>query len=283
MKRILDFRVIRRLNVAVVYSVVLFVSTHAFAIDDKDKVSVEAADSLMKSGQAGQAADQYYAAYKANPHGKDAALLLIKTGRALDIAKLKFYEEADGKCYLGKKSERQARPECFEAAVADLNRRFGDGAFTYHGDTVQFAYNATHFKKVLDDFPGSPYEDEAKLMMLRGDNLVSDDPDEPIRKVQAWLDAYPKSAFRSKGLLLLGRLHADAFIVMKSGGIVLVNGKVDKEGISMERSKHQQQGMAAFQEVFDKYSSSPEAGPARKEYELLKNGQDDGIYYGVSY
>lgn len=241
------------------------------------------ADSLMKSGQAGQAAEQYYAAYKANPRGKDAALLLIKTGRALDAAKLKFYEEADGRCYLGKKSERQARPECFEAAVADLNRRFGEGSFSYHGDQVQFSYNATHFRRVLDEFPGSPYEDEARLMLLRGNALLADDPDTPIRRVQEWIDTFPKSAFRPKALLLLGRLHADAFVALKSGGFVLINGKVDSEGTSMERSKHQAKGLWAFQEVFEKYSSSPEAAAARKEHGILKAGQDDGIFYGVSY
>jgi len=271
----------RPLNAAVFIVIALFLSTRSSSAEDK--VSMEAADSLMKSGQAGQAAEQYYAAYKANPRGKDAALSLIKTGRALDAAKLKFYEEADGKCYLGKKSERQARPECFEASVSDLNRRFGEGSFTYHGDTVQFAYNATHFKKVLDEFPGSPYEDEARLMLLRGDALYADDPDTPIKKVDDWLEAFPKSTSRPKALLLLGRLHADAFITLKSGGIVLINGKVDSQGVAMERSKHQQKGLVAFQEVFEKYSSSPEAAPARKEYELLKNGQDDGISYGISY
>lgn len=248
-----------------------------------DQISMKAADALMKSGQAGRAAEQYYAAYRANPRGKDAALYLIKTGRALDIAKLKFYEEADGRCYLGKKSERQARPECFEAAVADLNRRFGPGAFSYHGDQVQFSYNATHFRKVLDEFPGCPYEDEARLMLLRGSALLSDDPDTPIRRVQEWLDFYPKSSFRSKGLLLLGRLHADAFVVLKKGGFVLINGRVDAEGTSRERSKHQDKGLAAFQEVFQKYSSSPEAAPARREYEILKSGRDDGTFYGISY
>src|SRR3990167_6262562 len=94
---------------------VVILSTPAYPAEEK--ISMEAADSLMKSGQAGRAAEQYYAAYQANPRGKEATLALIKTGRALDAAKLKFYEEADGRCYLGKKSERQARPECFEAAV----------------------------------------------------------------------------------------------------------------------------------------------------------------------
>lgn len=264
-----------------VFLFLLFFSPSTFA--GAPETSMEGIDSLMKSGQAGQAAEQYYAAYRANPRGKDAALYLIKTGRALDVAKLKFYEEADGKCYLGKKSERQARPECFEAYVSDLNRRFGEGSFTYHGDQVQFAYNATHFRKVLDEFPGSPYEDEARLMLLRGSALLSDDPDVPIRKVEEWLANYPQSAHRPKALLLLGRLHADAFVTLKSGGFVLINGKVDQAGTSMERSKHQSKGLAAFQEVFEKYGSSTEAGPARKEYSILKEGRDDGIFYGVSY
>ena len=260
---------------------VVILSTPAYPAEEK--ISMEAADSLMKSGQAGRAAEQYYAAYRANPRDKEAALSLIKTGRALDAAKLKFYEEADGRCYLGKKSERQARPECFEAAVADLNRRFGSDAFSYHGDQVQFSYNATHFRKVLDEFPGSPYEDEARLMILRGSALLSDDPDSPIRKVDEWLAAYPKSNFRPKGLLLLGRLHADAFVALKSGGFVLINGKVDQELAAEERSKHQVKGLAAFQEVFEKYSSSPEASPARRESDLLKAGKDDGVFYGISY
>jgi hypothetical protein len=245
--------------------------------------SQEGTESIIKSGQAGQEADQYYSAYKANPRGKDAAANLIKTARALDAAKLRFYEEADGRCYLGKKSERQARPECFEAAVADLNRRFGEGSFSYHGDQVQFTYNATHYKKVLDEFPGSPYEDEASLAMLRGEALVSEDPNYGINKVIDWLGKYPKSSVRPRALLLLGRLYADAFVTFKSGGFIVVNGRVDPERISMERSKYQTKGLEAFQEVFQKYGSSSEASAARREYDLLKNGQDDGIFYGVSY
>jgi len=244
---------------------------------------IDDGDGFFKAGQYDVAADKYYGAYIANRTGKKAAEALIKTGRALDLAKKNLYEKADGRCYLGKKSERQARPECFEADVADLNRRYGDGAFSYHGDQVQYSYNATHFKKVLEEFPGSSYEDEAKLMLLRGGALLADDPNAPIEKVQEWLDTFPKSALRPKGLLLLGRLHADAFVTLKSGGFVLINGKVDQEGISMERSKHQSKGLTAFQEVFEKYSSSPESSAARREYDLLKNGQDDGIFYGVSY
>ena len=41
--------------------------------------------------------------------------------------------------------------------------------------------------------------------------------------------------------------------------------------------------LAAFQEVFEKYSSSPEASPARRESDLLKAGKDDGVFYGISY
>jgi hypothetical protein len=263
------------------FLLLLFLSPAAFA--GAPETSMEGIDSLMKSGQAGQAAEQYYAAYKANPRGKDAALYLIKTGRALDAAKLKFYEEADGKCYLGKKSERQARPECFEADVADLNRRYGEGSFTYHGDQVQYVYNATHFKRVLEEFSGSPYEDEASLALLRGRALVSDDPDYGIQKVEDWLEKYPKSVLRPRALLLSGRLYADAFVVMKPGGFVLINGKVDREGVSLRRSKYQAKGLAGFQEVFEKYGSSPEASAARREYDILKSGKDDGIFYGVSY
>jgi hypothetical protein len=245
--------------------------------------SMDEGDKFFKAGQYDVAADKYYAAYIADRTGKRAAEALIKTGRALDLAKKDLYEKADGRCYLGKKSERQARPECFEADVADLNRRYGEGAFSYHGDMVQYSYNATHFKKVLDEFPSSSYQDEASLALLRGEALVSEDPNYGINKVQDWLDKYPKSALRSRGLLLLGRLYADAFVTFKSGGFILINGKVDKDGIAMERSKYQAKGLSAFQEVFEKYGSSPEASPARREYELLKNGQDDGIFYGVSY
>ncbi|HSA60117.1 MAG TPA: hypothetical protein VLJ37_10585 [bacterium] len=261
----------------------LFLLLSATAFAGAPEKSREGDEAIATSGQAGAEADRYYAAYKAEPRGKNAAENLIKTGRALDAAKLKFYEEADGRCYLGKKSERQARPECFEAAVADLNRRYGEGSFSYHGDQVQFTYNGTHFKKVLDEFPGSPYEGEASLALLRGGALVSDDPNYGINKVIGWLDKYPSSNVRSKALLLLGRLYADAFVTFKSGGFIVVNGRVDPGRISMERSKYQAKGLEAFQEVFQKYGSSPEAGPARKEYDLLKNGQDDGIFYGVSY
>jgi hypothetical protein len=259
----------------------LSVSTTAFA--GAPEKSREGDEAISQSGQAGSEAERYYSAYRANPRGKDAAENLIKTARALDAAKLRFYEEADGKCYLGKKSERQPRPECFEAYVSDLNRRFGDGAFSYHGDQVQFSYNATHYKKVLDEFPGSSYEGEASLALLRGSALVSEDPNYGINKVIDWLDKYPNSPARPKALLLLGRLYADAFVTFKSGGIILVNGKVNPERVSMERSKYQGKGLEAFQEVTQKYGSSPEASAARREYDLLKNGQDDGIFYGVSY
>lgn len=262
-------------------AVSFFLSLPAFA--GAPEKSAEGSAAIIQSGQAGQEAEQYYNAYKANPRGKDAAANLIRTGQALDAAKLRFYEEADGKCYLGKKSERQARPECFEAYVADLNRRFGDGAFSYHGDQVQFSYNATHYKKVLDEFSGSPYEGEASLALLRGNALVSEDPNYGINKVIDWLDKYPNSTARSRALLLLGRLYADAFVTFKSGGFIVVNGRVDPQRISMERSKYQAKGMEAFQEVSQKYGSSPEASAARREYDLLKNGQDDGIFYGVSY
>jgi hypothetical protein len=245
--------------------------------------SMDEGDRFFKAGQYDVAADKYYAAYIADRTGHRAAEALIKTGRSLDLAKKDLYEKADGRCYLGKKSERQARPECFEADVADLNRRYGDGAFSYHGDQVQYSYNATHFKKVLEQFPNSSYQDEASLAMLRGEALVSEDPNYGINKVEDWLAKYPKSAFRPRALLLLGRLYSDAFGAFKSGGFVLVNGRVDPERISMERSKAQAKGLAAFQEVFEKYGSSPEAAPAKREYELLKNGQDDGISYGVTY
>ena len=85
----------------------------------QEKISVGSADALMKSGEAGRAAEAYYRAFLAKP----SAELLIKTGRALDRAKLKFYEDADRRCYLGKRRE-EARPECFEAYVANLNSLF---------------------------------------------------------------------------------------------------------------------------------------------------------------
>ncbi len=255
----------------------LLVSQAAFAdgIDEGDK--------FFSAGQYDIAADKYYAAYIANRTGGRAAEALVKTGRALDLAKKNLYEKADGRCYLGKKSERQARPECFEADVADLNRRYGEGAFSYHGDQVQYSYNATHFRKILDEFSNSSYQEEASLMMLRGKELLSDEADSVIQKVDDWLAKYPSSKLRPKGLLLLGRLHADAFVTFKSGGFILINGKVDPEGIAMRRSKYQAKGLAAFQEVFEKYGSSTEASTARREYDLLKAGQDDGIFYGVSY
>jgi hypothetical protein len=263
-------------------SFVFFLVLCSTAFAGAPEKSREGDEAISQSGQAGAEAERHYAAYKADPRGKGAAENLIKTARALDAAKLRFYEEADGKCYLGKKSERQARPECFEAYVSDLNRRFGDGAFSYHGDQVQFSYNATHYKKVLDEFPGSSFEGEASLALLRGSALVSEDPNYGINKVIDWLDKYSNSPARPKALLLLGRLYADAFVTFKSGGIILVNGKVNPERVSMERSKYQGKGLEAFQEVMSKYGSSPEASPARREYDLLKNGQDDGIYYGVS-
>ncbi len=248
-----------------------------------EDISLEAADSLMKSGQAGRAAEGYYNAYLANRRGAKAAELLAKTARALDQAKLKFYEEADGRCYLGKKSERQARPECFEAAVDDLNRRFGAGSFSYHGDQVQFSYNATHYRRLLEEFPNNPYREEASLMLLRGNELQGDEPDQVIQKVLDWMESYPKSPLRPKALLLLGRLYADAFVTFKQGGFVLVNGRVDPAAISAERSKFQAKGLDTFREVFEKYGSSAEAAPARREYEILKAGKDDGIFYGISY
>lgn len=265
-----------RLNTFVI-GLLLLASASAFAD------SMDEGDRFFKAGQYDVAADKYYAAYISDRTGKRAAEALIKTGRSLDLAKKELYEKADGRCYLGKKSERQARPECFEADVADLNRRYGEGSFSYHGDSVQYSYNATHYKKVLEQFPNSAYQDEASLALLRGDALISDEPNYGIDKVEDWLAKYPKSAFRPKALLLLGRLYSDAFGAFKSGGFVVVNGRVDPQRISEERSKYQAKGLEAFQEVFQKYGSSPEASPAKREYELLKNGQDDGISYGVTY
>ncbi len=236
--------------------------------------------SFAADGVDATAAENAYAAYLAAPRGKDAAMLLAKTGRALDEAKSRLYEDADRRCYLNKKKQ-EARPECFEAYVADLNRKFGEGAFSYRGDQVQFLYNATHFRKILQDFPGSPYEAEARLMNLRGDALVSDDPEAPIAKVEEWLQSYPKSELRPKAFLLLGRLHADAFVTLKNGGMILINGKVNNQAVAERRHKHQVEGLKAFQEAF---SGSPaDAAAARKESVLLQAGKDDGIFYGVSY
>lgn len=248
----------------------------------EEKISVETADRLMESGRAAEAADHYYAVYLAKPTGRQAAEALIKTGRALDLARLKFYEDADRQCYLGKRRD-EARPECFEAYIAKLNKRFGEGSFSYHGDQVQFTYNATHFRKVLDEFPGGHYEDEASLMMLRGDTLLGNEPDGVCRKVEGWIQTWRNSRLLPKALLLLGRLRADAFVTLKSGGFVLIDGKVDTEGISLERSRQQAKGLAAFKEVLDKYPKSPEAAAARREHEILKAGKDDGIFYGISY
>ncbi len=243
---------------------------------------IDEGDQLFKAGHYAEAADRYYTAYTADPKGSHAAEALVKTGRALDLAKKGLYEASDAKCYLNKHRD-QANPECFEADVAALNRRFGEGSFSYHGDQVQFAYNATHFKKVLDDFPNSPYREEASLMMLRGSALLGDDPDEVCKKVEDWLAAYPKSALRPKALLLLGRLRADAFVTFKSGGFITVDGKVDPEATTMVRTRQQAKGLAAFKEVMDKYGSSSEASAAKREYDLLKEGKDDGISYGISY
>lgn len=262
--------------------VVLCVVTIGQSGVSEEKVSFESADALYRSGKAREAAEVYYRSYLANPKGRKGLEALIKTGRALDVAKLRLYEDADKKCYLDKRHE-QARPECFESYVTDLNQRFGGGSFTYHGDQVQFTYNATHFRKALEEFPGSPFEDEARLMLLRGNELLGDEPAAICAKVDGWLAAFPKSPHRPKALLLLGRLHADAFVTFKRGGFILIDGRVDSEGIAMERSKHQQKGLAAFKEILDKYPDSPERKAAEREYQLLKEGKDDGIFYGISY
>ena len=243
---------------------------------------IEEGDRFFQAGRYSESADRYYAAYLVSPAGKRAAEALVKTGRSLDLAVRNLYEAADAACYLNKKRD-EANPGCFEAAVADLNRRFGEGAFSYHGDQVQFSYNATHFRRVLSEFPGSPYQGEASLMMLRGGALLQDDPDAVCRKVEDWIQMYPKSSSMPKALLLLGRLHADAFVLFKKGAFIVVGGKYDREQLPMGASKHQFKGLEAFQSILDKYPSSPEAKIAARELEILKNGKDDGIFYGISY
>ena len=244
------------------------------------KKGLEEGDRLFKEGRYAEAADRYYAATLADPEAAQEAL--VKTGRALDRAVSGLYEEADSKCYLNKK-RGEAKPECFEAVIRDLNRRYGEGSFSYHGDQVQFTYNATHFGKLLEKFPEGPYRDEAGFALLRGAELLGDDPDEVCRKVERWIQTYPKSALMPRALLLLGRLRADAFVTFKRGGIVLINGRVDPEGTSQERSRQQTKGLAAFKEIIDKYPDSPERGAAEREHRLLKEGKDDGIFYGITY
>ncbi|MDO8462085.1 MAG: hypothetical protein Q7S98_04395 [Deltaproteobacteria bacterium] len=214
-----------------------------------------------------------------SPNGDEA---LIRTARALDALATYFYEDADHKCYFYKKRDA-ADPACFEQEVVALNGRYGAGAFIYLGDEVEIRYTGLHYRKIVDEFPKSRYLDEASFQLLKGRELVGNEPEIIFAKVDGWIKKYPKSSLVPEAWLLLGRLYADGWWLFKTRTFVAINMSLSSSEIDDLAQRYKGKGLWALNQVMQKFPNSKEANVARREYDLLTRDQNDGVLYGLSY
>ncbi|MDO8644072.1 MAG: hypothetical protein Q7S00_03770, partial [bacterium] len=207
---------------------------------------------------------------------------LIRKGRALDALTPYYYEEADHKCYLFQ-SKDKAEPRCFQEAVLDLNKKFGGGAFVFLGDRLLIQYTGTHYQDILDSYPESKYRSEAALRVIRGDELIDEDPEVVFGKVTGWIEKYPKSSQMPEALLFLARLYQDAWFLFKTHTFVTINGSIPAEEMEGRALDYRGKGLRTFERLLKESPQSVEAKKGKKEYDLLSKGKDDGILYGLSY
>ncbi|MBI1909430.1 MAG: hypothetical protein HYS22_04595 [Deltaproteobacteria bacterium] len=207
---------------------------------------------------------------------------LIQKARALDILTPYFYEEADAKCYRYQR-RLSATPACFEKEVKGLNEKYGSGSFEYLGDQILIQYTGLHYRQLLEQYPKSRYQDEASFRLLRGGELINNDPEVVFAKVDNWLKKYPKSPLAPQAWLLLGRLYADGWYLFKTRTFVAIGMQVDDQALDDMAMRYKGKGLWAFKQVMNLFPQSKEAVVAKKEYDLLVHDQNDGVFYGLSY
>lgn len=165
-------------------------------------------------------------------------------------------EKAEKACYWGKKT---GGAECMQKFVKEFNAKYGEGSFVYQPQLNAIQYTGLHYQQLMQKFSKSDYAAAADYDLLARD-LIGE-PDAVLARVEKFLDRHPEGEWNRKGKLLLGRLHQDVWSLSRKGL---------QEVPESAAARHRDLALKLFLEV-----------GAQKDYQLLKAGKDDGVFYGI--
>ena len=205
---------------------------------------------------------------------KERAKALVLMGQALERQRTHWNDEAEQRCY----RSRGGGAACMKQFAAELNARYGAGAFVHEPDLNILRYTGVHYQEAGAGGEGG--DAAAAQYHALEKNLVGK-PDDVLPRVQAFLEKYPRGEWNRRGRLLLARLNEDIWWIHRNWWWLLYDWQYSEDELIIRGEKYRKAALQAYQEVL-KVKKSDEVGQAaRREYELVKANQSDNVLYGI--
>lgn len=257
--------------------VLLFLSTGILFAKDEGGPTLQG-DQLYNSGSYEAAAKWYVDFINQNPKDSKATpRALIMLGQSLDKMSDIINTKAERECFRSPKGSRGT--PCMNEFAANLNKIYGAGSFEYAENLVIIKYTGAHFKRASEEFSKSDLGPEAAYLVLTK-NLIGH-PDIVLPKIKAYMEKYKGGEWGRRGRLLWARINEDVWWVHRKWSWVLYNWSISPEELIVKAEPYRQEALKSFEDLYKKDGKTEEGQAAKREYDLLKNYQDDGKIYGI--
>lgn len=235
-------------------------------------------DQLFASGQYEEAAKWYVNFI--NEHPKDDKLTppaLLKLGEILEKMQDIINTRAERACFRSPVGLKGT--PCMNNFAKKLNAIYGSGSFEYSEQLVIIRYTGAHYNKMADEFPKSGLVSQAAYLKLTK-SLVGH-PDQVLPRIKEYMSKYKDGQWERKGRLIWARVNEDIWWIHRKWSWILYNWSISPEELIVRAEPYRQEALRTFEDLIKKDGRTEEGRIAKKEYDLLKNYQDDGRLYGI--
>lgn len=257
--------------VAPLFLVSCFLLQPAFGKSKEKTVEINQGEQLFAIGKYEDAAKWFKDNEKSTPQN------LIWLGKSLEKISDPINAKAERQCF--RSGRVSGGTACMNAYAEKLNSEYGAGSFEYAEQMIFIRYTGVHYKKIADEFSKSKFAPEAAYLLLTKN--LKGHPDQVMPRIKEYLSKYKSGEWYRKGLLLWARINEDVWWIHRKWSWVLYNWHIAPEELIVKAEPYRQEGLRSFQELMQKYGKTEEGEIAKKEYDLLKNYQDDGNLYGI--
>lgn len=235
-------------------------------------------DQLFNSGKYEEAARFYESVISRDPKDeKTVPAALVRLGRACEKMLGEENAKAERKCFRGGSPSGGAK--CMVEYANSLDAVCGPGSFKYSEALLVLQYTGVHYDRVVKEFPRSDAAAEAAYMKLSKE-LVGH-PDEVLPRIKEYMRTYKDGKWGRMGRLLWARVNEDVWWIHRKWSWVLYNWVISEEELIVKTERYRQEALRAYEDLIKKDGDTEEGRIAKKEYELLKNYQDDKTIYGI--
>lgn len=234
------------------------------------------AERQFAAGDVVAAADTLAHFLRNNPgKNSEGARALLLLGQALERGLSTFNAAAEDRCY--RRNGGGAR--CMERFAAELNAKYGAGAFAYAAEIIVLRYTGSHYRTVAEEWTDQAVSAEAGFRLLEK-NLIGT-PDEVLARVQEFLARVPQGEWNRRGRLLWARLNEDIWWIHRNWAWLLYNWSASEDELIIRGEKFRKEALKAYEALLQGKKSDEVGKAARQEYELVKANKSDGILHGI--